>query len=92
MVRANGDGSVLRLKDVARVELGSKDYEFMGRVNGKTATLVGIFLQPNANALATAERVNADDDAARAGVSAGTRAQRGVRHDALRRRSRSARW
>src|SRR5262245_61075590 len=60
VVRANGDGSILRLKDVARVELGSKDYEFMGRVNGKTATLVGIFLQPNANALATAERVNSE--------------------------------
>ena len=60
VVRANGDGSVLRLKDVARVELGSRDYEFMGRVNGKTATLVGIFLQPNANALATADRVNAE--------------------------------
>ena len=57
VVRANGDGSVLRLKDVARVELGSKDYEFMGRVNGQSATLVGIFLQPGANALATGERV-----------------------------------
>jgi HAE1 family hydrophobic/amphiphilic exporter-1/multidrug efflux pump len=57
VVRANGDGSVLRLKDVARVELGSKDYEFIGRVNGKSATLVGIFLQPNANAIATAGRV-----------------------------------
>ncbi len=57
VVRANGDGSILRLKDVARVELGSKDYEFIGRVNGKTATLVGIFLQPGANALATADRV-----------------------------------
>ena len=57
VLRANGDGSVLRLKDVARVELGSKDYEFMGRVNGKSATLVGIFLQPNANAIATAGRV-----------------------------------
>ena len=57
VIRANADGSMLRLKDVARVELGSKDYEFIGRVNGKTATLVGIFLQPNANALATAERV-----------------------------------
>src|SRR5262245_32542590 len=57
VVRANGDGTILRLKDVARVELGSKDYEFMGRVNGKTATLVGIFLQPNANAIATADRV-----------------------------------
>jgi HAE1 family hydrophobic/amphiphilic exporter-1/multidrug efflux pump len=57
VVRANTDGSVLRLKDVARVELGSKDYEFIGRVNGKSATLVGIFLQPGANAIATAERV-----------------------------------
>src|SRR5512134_3841769 len=59
VVRANGDGSLLRLKDVARIELGSRDYEFIGRVNGKTATLVGIFLQPNANALATADRVSA---------------------------------
>jgi HAE1 family hydrophobic/amphiphilic exporter-1/multidrug efflux pump len=60
VVRANGDGTVLRLKDVARVELGSKDYEFMGRVNGKSATLIGIFLQPGANALQTAGRVNAE--------------------------------
>ena len=60
VVRANADGSILRLKDVARVELGSKDYEFIGRVNGKTATLVGIFLQPGANALETAERVGAE--------------------------------
>ena len=59
VVRANPDGTLLRLKDVARVELGSKDYDFIGRVNGKTATLVGIFLQPNANALATADRVKA---------------------------------
>ncbi|MDB5866017.1 MAG: transporter, partial [Betaproteobacteria bacterium] len=57
VIRANADGSILRLKDVARVELGSKDYEFIGRVNGKPATLVGIFLQPGANALATGERV-----------------------------------
>ncbi len=60
VLRANGDGSLLRLKDVARVELGSKDYEFMGRVNGQSATLVGIFLQPGANALATAGRVRAE--------------------------------
>jgi HAE1 family hydrophobic/amphiphilic exporter-1/multidrug efflux pump len=60
VVRANPDGSLLRLKDVARVELGSKDYEFKGRVNGKSATLVGIFLQPGANALATANLVGAE--------------------------------
>ena len=41
----------MRLKDVARVELGSKDYDFIGRINGKPATLVGVFLQPGANAL-----------------------------------------
>ncbi len=57
VIRANPDGSILRLKDVARVELGSKDYEFIGRVNGKPATLVGIFLQPGANALDTGKRV-----------------------------------
>jgi HAE1 family hydrophobic/amphiphilic exporter-1/multidrug efflux pump len=57
IVRANGDGSTIRLRDVARVELGSKDYEFIGRVNGKSATLVGVFLQPGANALEVAGNV-----------------------------------
>jgi HAE1 family hydrophobic/amphiphilic exporter-1/multidrug efflux pump len=57
IVRANPDGSVLRLRDVARVELGSKDYEFIGRYNGRSATLVGIFLQPGANALDVANDV-----------------------------------
>ena len=51
------DGSTLRLKDVARVELGSKDYDFIGRVNGRSATLVGIFLQPGANALEVGKEV-----------------------------------
>jgi HAE1 family hydrophobic/amphiphilic exporter-1/multidrug efflux pump len=59
ILRANPDGSTLRLKDVARVELGSRDYEFIGRVNGRQATLVGIFLQPGANALEVADSVNA---------------------------------
>ena len=58
IVRADANGSAVRLKDVARVELGSKDYDFIGRVNGKPATLVGIFLQPGANALAVADEVN----------------------------------
>jgi HAE1 family hydrophobic/amphiphilic exporter-1/multidrug efflux pump len=54
IVRSNPDGSSLKLRDVARVELASKDYEFVGRINGKEATLVGVFLQPGANALAVA--------------------------------------
>src|SRR6266571_4307393 len=57
IVRANPDGSTLRLKDVARVELGSKDYDFIGRVNGKEAVLVGVFLQPGANALDVSKNV-----------------------------------
>ncbi len=55
IVRANPDGSTVRLGDVARVELGSKDYEFNGRYNGRAATLIGIFLSPGANALEVAQ-------------------------------------
>jgi hydrophobe/amphiphile efflux-1 (HAE1) family protein len=57
ILRANPDGSALRLKDVARVELAARDYEFIGRINGQPATLVGIFLQPGANALDVAAEV-----------------------------------
>lgn len=57
IIRAAEDGKIMRLKDVARVELGSKDYDFIGRINGKPSTLVGIFLQPGANALSVAEEV-----------------------------------
>ncbi len=57
IVRAGAGGAAVRLRDVARVELGSKDYEFIGRYNGKSATLVGIFLQPGANALDAAKEV-----------------------------------
>jgi hydrophobe/amphiphile efflux-1 (HAE1) family protein len=59
IVRSAPGGGMVRLRDVARVELGSKDYEFVGRVNGKQATLVGIFLQPGANALDVADQCNA---------------------------------
>ena len=57
VVRANPDGSLLHLRDVARIELGSKDYDFIGRRNGQPATLVGIFLKPGANALDVANDV-----------------------------------
>ncbi len=67
IVRANADGSAVRLDDVARVELGSRDYEFNGRYNGRPATLVGIFLAPGANALDVAKsvRVTVDEIAQR---------------------------
>ncbi|MDK2122917.1 efflux RND transporter permease subunit [Parachitinimonas caeni] len=57
IVRSNPDGSKLRLKDVARLELGSRDNDFNGTYNGKPAVLMGIFLQPGANALDVANDV-----------------------------------
>jgi hydrophobe/amphiphile efflux-1 (HAE1) family protein len=57
ILRANGDGSLLRLKDVARVELAGKDYSFQGKYNGRPATLMGVFLQPGANQLEVGEAV-----------------------------------
>lgn len=59
MIKTNPDGSSLRIKDVARVELGSANYGFKGLLDGKPATAVGIFLQPGANAVAVAGAVDA---------------------------------
>jgi hydrophobe/amphiphile efflux-1 (HAE1) family protein len=53
VIRTADKGAVIRLKDVARVELGSKDYNFYGRVNGHPSVPVGVFLQTGANALET---------------------------------------
>nr|WP_315226195.1 multidrug efflux RND transporter permease subunit [uncultured Albidiferax sp.] len=55
IVRTAANGAVVRLKDVARVELGSKDYNFYGRINGHPTVPVGVFLQTGANALETRE-------------------------------------
>lgn len=57
IIRTHADGSSLRLKQVARIELGSKDYNFNGQYNGQSSALIGIFLQPGANALSVAEEV-----------------------------------
>lgn len=57
ILRSENDGSVLRLGDVARVELGAQDYNFASILNGQPNVPIGIYLQPGANALATAERV-----------------------------------
>jgi multidrug efflux pump len=57
ILRANGDGSVVRLHDVARVELGASDYSIEARLNGKEVAGLGIKLAPTANALATATAV-----------------------------------
>jgi multidrug efflux pump len=59
IVRSNPDGSVLRLGDVARVEMGAENYEFISRYNGQPATGVAISLATGANALDTAAGVQA---------------------------------
>jgi hydrophobe/amphiphile efflux-1 (HAE1) family protein len=51
ILRTRSDGSVLRVRDVARVELGAQSYASFGRVAGKPAALIGIFQLPDANAL-----------------------------------------
>ena len=51
------NGRMVRLQDVARVELGAQTYDMASQVNGMDAASIGVFLKPGANALATAERV-----------------------------------
>jgi hydrophobic/amphiphilic exporter-1 (mainly G- bacteria), HAE1 family len=57
IVRAQPDGSILRLKDVARIELGAQYYTMEGRLNGKPAALLGIYLTPGSNALQTEKAI-----------------------------------
>ncbi|MCI0669593.1 MAG: efflux RND transporter permease subunit, partial [Myxococcaceae bacterium] len=59
VVRTNPDGSALKLGEVARVELGSEDYSFISRYNGKPATGLAVSLATGANALTTAQGVAA---------------------------------
>ncbi len=67
ILRADEDGTVVRLEDVARIELGSRSYELFGRANGRSTTLMLIFLQTGANALETMNAVRAElDDASTA--------------------------
>ena len=57
VLRANTDGSTVRLRDVARIELGAQAYATSARLNGKPSTGIGVQLTPTGNALATAAAV-----------------------------------
>jgi len=59
ILRADPDGSLLRIRDVGRVELGSLSYDSFGRLNGKPTTFILAFLQPGANALSTMQGLEA---------------------------------
>ena len=59
IIRSMPDGSKIRVKDVARVELGGKDYDLLAKANGKPAIGIATYLQPGANAVAVADQVHA---------------------------------
>lgn len=59
VLRANPDGSILHLRDVARVELGSQIYSLTARYNGAPAGMMGIYQLPGSNAVETAKAVRA---------------------------------
>src|SRR5690348_7697225 len=57
VLRAENNGSVVRLRDVARIELGAQDYNLNAYLDNKDATALGIFQRPGSNALATADGI-----------------------------------
>jgi len=59
VLRANPDGSIVRVRDVARIELGAQTYNMEGRLNGKAATLIALYQMPGANALEAADGAKA---------------------------------
>ncbi len=58
VLRANPDGSVLRVRDVARVDLGAQNMDSESLLNGQPAVGIGIYLAPGANAVATSARID----------------------------------
>ena len=59
VLRANADGSTVRLRDVARIEIGGLGYQFTTRLNGEPTAGLSVLLSPTGNALATARAVEA---------------------------------
>ena len=64
VLRANTDGSTVRLRDVARIEVGGLSYQFTTRQNGKATAGLSVLLAPSGNALATATRGEGEDGGA----------------------------
>ncbi len=57
IIRADSNAATLRLKDIARVELGAQDYSFVATLNGAPTVPIGVYLQPGANALGTFDAI-----------------------------------
>ena len=59
VIRANPDGSLVTLKDVARIQLGAQNYSVIGRLDGKPAAIVAIYQDPGSNAIDTMDEATA---------------------------------
>ena len=66
IVRQSETGAVVRIKDIGRAELGSQDYNSFGRLNGKPAGAMAVYLLPGANQLKAAETIYATMERAKA--------------------------
>src|SRR5512137_2842820 len=75
VVRSNPDGSQVRLKDVARIDLGSVLYNSVGRLDGKPAAVIAVYQAPGSNALAVADAVK------KTAAELGARFPPGVKHE-----------
>ncbi|EAQ33804.1 putative multidrug-efflux transport protein [Nitrobacter sp. Nb-311A] len=75
VIRANPDGSVLQVKDVARIELGAQNQDTFSRLNGDPSVTIGIYLSPGANALTVSKTVNATLDKLRTRFPEGLQAR-----------------
>ncbi|NKJ39388.1 multidrug efflux RND transporter permease subunit [Rhizobium sp. SG570] len=75
ILRANSDGSVLKVKDVARVELGAQSEDSLNRFNGNPSVAIGVYLSPGANALKTAAAVNQKLETLQSRMPEGLKAQ-----------------
>jgi multidrug efflux pump subunit AcrB len=62
IIRANTDGSFIRLRDIARIELGAQSYASTSNLNNKPSTAIAVYLSPGANALDVADSVYAELD------------------------------
>lgn len=58
VIRANPDGGIVRLKDIARIELGAQTYSMIGRMDGKPSAIILVYQLPGSNAIETMDRAN----------------------------------
>ena len=91
VLRANADGSTVRLRDVARIEIGGLSYQFTTRLNGKPSAGLSVLLAPTGNALATGDGSQGEDERAGEVLSRQYPVRHSLRHHAGGRGIRSTR-